>query len=190
MIRRSFAFALAALAFAALPVSALAAKRIAVPGGTPVEIRMVDTVSSGTAHVGDTFEFKTASDVAIGGWIAVPAGAAGRGTVAEVEPAGGNGHPGHLKLTFDYVYAADGLKIKLTDVSKVHEAEADKGKSSTATTVGYLVLGPVGLFAHNWVKGREFVLDPSKTFTVFTDSTVHIAASQHNAGSSGDGFAH
>ena len=190
MNRRFCAGAFAAFALCTAPLAAPAATRVTVPGGTPVQIRMVDTVSSGTAHVGDTFEFRTAEDVLINGWVAVPSGAAGRGTVAEVEPAGGNGHPGHLKLTFDYVYSADGLKIRLTDVSKVHEAEADKGKSSTATTVGYLVLGPVGLFAHNWVKGREFVLDPGKTFTVFTDSTVHVAASRKNAGSSGDGFAH
>lgn len=181
------AAALVALALISIP--AIAGQRVVVVGGTPVEIRMVDSISSGTAHPGDAFEFKANADIVSHGWIVVPKGAAGHGTVVEAEPAGGSGHPGHLKLTFDYVYAADGEKIKLTDVGKTTEASGDKGKSSTATILGYMALGPVGLFAHNWVKGREFVLDPEKPFTVFIDNTVHVVASQRSA-ATGDGFAH
>ncbi|MHB8141344.1 MAG: hypothetical protein ACYDHD_08890 [Vulcanimicrobiaceae bacterium] len=49
---------------------------------------------------------------------------------------------------------------------------------STATIVGYATLGLGGLFFHNWVKGRNVVIDPSKTFTTFVDRTVHVMATQ------------
>ncbi len=180
----------AAAILSVIPLAGLCGQRIAVPGGTPITIRMVDTVSSRTAQAGDNFEFKTDGAIVLNGYVVIPSGAAGRGTVLEVDRAAGNGHSGRLKLQFDYVYAADGEKIKLTDIGKTRAASAEKGKSSTATMVGYLVLGPVGLFAHNWVKGKEFVLDSSKPFTVFTDSTVHVVATQRAAAVSGDGFAH
>ncbi|MDQ2866232.1 MAG: hypothetical protein M3R51_08395 [Candidatus Eremiobacteraeota bacterium] len=188
-MQRLLRTAAAAIALTAIAVPAAAGQRVAVNGGTPIEIRMVDTISSGTAHPGDAFEFRANTDIVSNGWIVVPKGAAGHGTVVEAESAGGNGHSGHLKLTFDYVYAADGEKIKLTDVGKTSEASGEHGKSSTAAIIGYMALGPVGLFAHNWVKGKEFVLDPEKPFTVFVDNTVHVVASQRS-GATGDGFAH
>ncbi|MHB8148218.1 MAG: hypothetical protein ACYDGM_13300 [Vulcanimicrobiaceae bacterium] len=173
----------------ALSAPATAGIRITIPGGTPVAIRMVDTISSGTASPGDTFEFKADDAVSVNGWIVIARGAEGRGEITSVDRAGGNGHAGKLGLKFDYIYAVDGEKILLSDVNKTDAGQKAKGKSSTATIAGYVLLGPVGLFAHNWVKGKNITLDSSKTFTTFIDNTVHVVATQR-ALQTDNGFAH
>ena len=173
----------------ALPVAVMADTRVAIPGGTSVPIRMVDSISSGSAEVGDSFEFKAEDDVVVNGWVVISRGAEGRGEVTSVERAGGNGHPGKLGIKFDYIYASDGEKVRLTDVKKTKEGEDSNGASSTATIATYALLGPLGLFAHNLVKGHNLTIDSSKPFTVFVDDTVHVVAKQRGAKTS-DGFAH
>ncbi|HET9029392.1 MAG TPA: hypothetical protein VFN49_04380 [Candidatus Aquilonibacter sp.] len=189
-MKRTSVAALAAAFSLTLTATAFAAQRVTVPGGTNVPIRMVDTISSGTANVGDTFEFKADDNVVVNGWVVIARGAEGRGEITKVDHAGGNGHPGSLGLQLDYVYAVDGEKIRLSSDSKSNVGEQKKGGSSTATLVGYALMGPVGLFAHNWVKGREITIDSSKTYSAFVDSTVHVVSNQRGTANTTGGFAH
>lgn len=189
-MRQYFALSLVAALVAALPVSALAGTRVAVPGGTAVPIRMVDTIDSGNANVGDTFEFKADDNVVVNGYVVIARGAEGRGSVVSVDRAGGHGHQGNLGVKFDYVYAVDGEKIRLDSVKKNKSGESNSGASSTATIASTLLLGPVGLFAHNWVKGKNVTLDSSKTFSTFVQDTVHVVATQRATAAASDGFAH
>ncbi len=181
---------LAALTVAALPLAGVAATRVAIPGGTSVPIRIVDTIDSGTANVGDTFHFKADDNVVVDNYVVIARGSEGQGTVASVDRAGGHGHAGNLGLRFDYIYAVDGEKIRLDSVKKNKTGEGSSGKSSTATIASTLLLGPVGLFAHNWVRGKNVTIDSSKTFTTFVDQTVHVVSNQRAASTSSDGFAH
>lgn len=188
-MRTSIVALAAALSVCTTAVS-LASTRLVVPGGTPLTIRMSDKIDSGTANVGDSFQFQADDNVVINGYVVVARGAEGRGEVTKVDRAGGNGHPGSLGLQFDYVYAVDGEKIRLSNINKATQGEQKKGGSSTATIAGYLLLGPVGLFAHNWVKGRNMVVDSSKAFNVFVDDTVHVVSNQRAAAPNNGGFAH
>lgn len=185
---RVFSIVLTAAVFA-MSAQAWAGMRLTVTGGTPVPIRMVDTISSGTANAGDTFEFKADNNVVVNGYVVVARGAEGRGEVVSAERAAGNGHAGKLQLKFDYIYAVDGEKIRLSDVDNTNAGQKTKGASSTATIAGYVLLGPLGLFAHNWVKGKNITLDPSKTFSTFVLDTVHVNSNQR-AIQSDNGFAH
>lgn len=180
----------AALAFAVLPLTGAAATRVTIPGGTPVTIRMVDTIDSGTANVGDTFEFKVDDDVVVNGYVVIARGAAGKGEVTKVDRAGTHGHPGSLGVNLEYVYAVDGEKVRLSGDNKTTTGEQRKGAASTATIIGYATLGIGGLFAHNFVKGRNITLDPSKTFSAYVVDTVHVVSNQRGAAAANDGFAH
>ncbi len=174
-----FTAVLAVVATALTAAQALAAgTRVAIPGGTPITIRLAQKLDSGMANVGDTFAFTVDRDVVVNGWVVIPKGASGIGEVVSVDRAGGNGHPGSLGLKFDYVYAADGEKVLLGSAPTAEKGEASKGAASTATMVGYATLGLGGLFAHNFVKGHNLVLDSSRTFTTFVDHTVHVIATQ------------
>ena len=161
---------------------------VMIPGGTTVSVTLTDKISSATANVGDTFAVKAADDVVVNGWIAIPKGAGGQGEVLSVDRAGSHGHPGSIGVQVNWIFAGDGEKIHLTSQRKTEEGENKVGASSTMTIVSWAFLGLPGLFAHNWVKGRDIELDSTHPLQAFTADTVHVlATSRSNAES---GFAH
>jgi len=127
--------------------------------------------------VGDTFAIAASQDVVVNGWVVIAKGAAGQGEVLSVERAGSNGHAGSLGIQMDWIFAADGEKIKLTSQKSTQEGEGKAGAASTMTIVSWAFLGLPGLFAHNFVKGRNIDIDSTKSFEAFVGGTVHITAS-------------
>ena len=83
---------------------------------------------------------------------------------------------GKLGITIDWVYAVDGGKIKLSQTNHASESGDTKGASSTATIATYLLLGPLGLFAHNFVHGKDVTIATKQSFVVFVDHDVHLVA--------------
>ena len=164
------------------------AASVSVPGGTPVKVMLVEQVASNTAHAGDKIHFKAVEDVTVDGWVVVAHDAVGEGSVVSAESAGGNGHPGKIQLQFDWIYGSDGLKIKLSDVATNANGDAAKGAASTAAIASYLVLGPLGLFAHNWVHGKDVVVKTDQKIPIYVAQTVHVTPKVRV--SSTDGFAH
>ena len=151
---------------------------VVVPGGTAVPVHLVTALSSGSVKPGDTFAVQAAQDVSVNGMVVVRSGAAGQGTIGEVDHAGGNGHSGSLVMNFDYVYSVDGGKIKLSDTAQKQAEEDRKGASSTATIIGFATFGLGGLFGHNLAHGREVTIDPNKTLNAFVSDSVHVQTSQ------------
>ncbi len=127
-----------------------------------------------TAAEGDTFAIVATEELDIEGMVIVEKGAKGQGTIAMVEGAGSNGHAGKLGLQYDYVTASDGNKIKLSNTQHTDQGEGQAGKASTATVATYLLLGPLGLFAHNFVRGKDLTIDEKTKLTAFVDTTVHV----------------
>ena len=162
--------------------AASSSKKVVVPGGTPITFIVTDTVSSATANVGDTFQINTAEDVVVQGWVAIKKGAGGQGEVVKVDRAGSHGHAGSLGIQLDWVYSVDGNKIRLTSQSKTQQGEAKGGSSSTTTIASYVLLGPVGLFAHNFVHGRDVELNADNTaqhpLSAYVDSSVYVVADE------------
>jgi hypothetical protein len=159
-----------------------------LPGGTPLTVRLTAPVSSGSSHVDDDIQFKAVDDVVIDGWIVIPKDAVGEGVVSSVDPAGTHGHSGQIGITFKWIYGADGLKVRLSEVPS-KDTEGDlKGTSATATVLSTVLLGPVGLFAHNFVRGKDVTIDTSKKISLYIADTVHITAKAKAPTS--DGFAH
>ena len=157
-----------------------------VPGGTIITVALDEPVSSSTAKEGDQLAIHVTKEVDIGGWIVIPDHSPGHATVAKVDEAGSNGHGGQLGLTIDWVYSQDGGKVKLSTTNHASENGQQTGAASTATILSYVLLGPLGLFAHNFVRGRDVTIDPKHVFSVFVDQDVHVvtsaAATNPNAG--------
>jgi hypothetical protein len=158
---------------------------VVVPGGTTVDVSLSEQVSSATAAVGDLIAIVVTKDVDSNGWVVIPKGANGQATVTKVDHAGGNGHGGQLALTMDWVFSSDGGKIQLSTVNHNSEEGGNKGAASTATIVSYLLLGPLGLFAHNFVRGKDVTIDTDKVFVIFVDHDVHVDATQRGAAPAG-----
>jgi len=155
-----------------------AANGTLVPGGTTIHLAVATPLSSSSAKVGDTFAIRVVDELVIDGMVVVEKGASGQGTIAMVEGAGSNGHAGKLGLQYDFVTAADGNKIKLSNTQHTDQGEGQGGKASTATVATYLLLGPLGLFAHNFVRGKDLTIDEKTKLTAFVDSTVHVNATR------------
>jgi|SRR5579875_401674 hypothetical protein len=152
-----------------------AAQGVLVPGGTVVYVSLTEPLSSATAKEGDQIAIKVTKEVDVGGWVVIPAGAPGHATVVTAEQAGSNGHGGQLAIVIDWVYSEDGGRIKLSPTNHPSENGQQKGAASTATLLSWALLGPLGFFAHNFVRGRDVTIDTKKVFTVFVDHDVHVA---------------
>jgi hypothetical protein len=70
-----------------------------IPAGTAVTIRLQSSVSSATAHSGDTFEAVLDEPVSVGGQTVAPRGAAVTGKVVAARASGRLQDPGFLELT-------------------------------------------------------------------------------------------
>lgn len=167
---------------------AFSAQKLIVPGGTTVIVLVVNPISSSTAKVGDTFAIESQYDVVIDGWIAISKGAPGQGTIMSVDHAGSHGHPGSLGIEMNWIYAADGEKVRLTSQNLSEEGESKAGESSTVTIISWATLGLAGLFAHNFVKGRDVTVDNTHPLKAYVDDSVYIVAKTRSTDSDG-GFA-
>ncbi len=158
--------------------SSTAPQTVLVPGGTTVAVALTEPISSATANIGDQVAIVVKKDVDAGGWLVVPIGSNGHATVTSVQHAAGNGSGGKIAMSIDWVYSADGGKIQLSETNHASESGDNKGAASTATLLSWVFLGPLGFFAHNFVRGRDVTIGTDKTFTVFVDHDVHIQATQ------------
>lgn len=159
-----------------------------VPGGTTVVVSLTEPISSATANVNDQVAIVVKKEVDVNGWLVIPTGSNGHATVTSVEHASGNGSGGKIAMSIDWVYDAAGTKILLSETNHAAETGDKKGAASTATLLSWVFLGPLGFFAHNFVRGRDVTIGTDKTFTVFVDHDVHVQVSQR-AGQEAD-FAH
>ena len=111
------------------------------------------------------------------GFVVIPKGSNGAATVTVADRSGGNGHGGKLGLQMNWVYSADHGKILLSNVDHATGEETDKkGAASTATILSYVLLGPLGLFAHNFVHGKDITIPTTQVFKIFVDHDVHVRA--------------
>ena len=156
---------------AALSVAAFAAE-VKVPVGTQVQVKLIHSLSSGNATVNEPFSFEAAAPVLASGRTVIAKGALGAGHVVRVSKAQGKS-AGHLTLSFDSIHAADGTAVPLSEDSRL-KGNSEKGKASTATIAATIALGPLGLFAHNMVKGKDITVSTSQTFPAWVKSTTTV----------------
>jgi hypothetical protein len=161
-----------AIAFA----SPAGAETISVPGGASVPIRVASTISSSTAKAGQTFQIVAAGPAAVDGWVFVAAGARGEGRVVSVSPAGKSGRQGSMSVQFLTIRGVDGEQIELARTDRSRSGENKTGSSNAANVAGVVLLGPVGLFAHNFVKGKDVEITRDTTFTAHVDHAVSVSS--------------
>jgi len=162
---------------ALLPAWSAAAAPVQVLGGTAITIHAANPISSSTAMRGQTFQIVAAHPLVMQGWVVVKRGAVGQGRIVAASPAGKSGRQGSLSIQTDWIFAADGSKLPLTETTTTDTGRNKKGVSNAANIAGTLLLGPVGLFAHNFVKGKDITIGPSFTFKTYVGRTKTVMAS-------------
>lgn len=139
-----------------VPMPTLSARAgwVHIPAGFPVDIRVVDALSSKTNVHGDHFAIELGNPIVFDGHTIVPAGTKGVGEVIDGAKARAMGKAGELIITARSL-DDNGVSIPL---GHFHFAEAGQDRSGTAAVVAIAVAPVVSLF----IVGGE-VMVPSGT---------------------------
>ncbi len=95
------------------PVSAPSLSAFTLLNNTPVRVKLVKTVSSATAHIGDAVEFEVLEDIFVQGVPVLTKGSKAGGVIAEAEPKKRFGRAGILAFSITSVRLADGEQAHL-----------------------------------------------------------------------------
>jgi hypothetical protein len=85
----------------------------ALASNTPIHLKLNKTISSATAHVGDTVELEVVEDVIVDGVTVLPVGWKVNGAIAEAEAKKRFGHGGKLAFSITSMTLADGEQVKV-----------------------------------------------------------------------------
>jgi len=140
--------------------------------GTPVKLRISQTVSSADAHLNDRVEFEVLEDIRVGDALIIPKGGIAWGTVTEAQPKRRMGRGGKLEIIMDSVRLVDGEKAALRATKEVQG-----GGHVGAMTAGIVAAGllfwpaaPFFLFMHgkdiSVAKGTEVPTFINGNFTL------------------------
>lgn len=116
-----------------------APRRLVVPAGTVLTVRLGQSVGSKISSPGETFTATLASAVSVDGKTAIPAGAAASGTVVDAKPLGRfkGGASLQLRLTSITIGGSD----QAISTSSVSRTATGKGKRTAVLAGGGAALG-------------------------------------------------
>lgn len=130
------------------PPISLAPQTLRLAAGTPLEIELADTLSSGASKLGDRFTIRLTQAISRDGADVVAAGAMGQGEVIDVARAGINGKQGKL------IIAARSLDLNGRQVRVRGLSLMAAGKSRVDLATGALLVpyaSPIALL----IKGGD-----------------------------------
>jgi len=161
------------LFLAATLTASMAMAQVMIPDGTPVRVRLEENLSSATADLGQTVDFKVTQEVRIGDAIVIASGAPATGSVVNVEERRRMGRAGKLDFSIERVQMVDGnwLNVRYTP-------NKNRGRGNGATTgvtTGILAVvfwpaAPLGLL----VKGHDVEINKGRTYDVFADESTYV----------------
>jgi hypothetical protein len=119
----------------------------AIPTGTEMDVRLLNTLNSGTAQVEDRFEATTLVDLTVDGRTIVPAGSVMRGVVTAVEPATRTNRTAKMTVSFDQLTVNSRsypIRATVTQAIKGEGIRGDLPKAGVGAGVGAVLGGILG----------------------------------------------
>jgi hypothetical protein len=120
---------------------------IEIPSGTELDVRLQNSLNSGTAQVEDRFEATTLADVPVGGRTAIPAGSVMRGVVTAVEPATRTNRTSSMTVSFDQVTIGGRpypMRGTVTQAIQGEGLKGEIGRTGAGAAVGGLLGAVLG----------------------------------------------
>lgn len=146
--------------------SLLAQSAIAkVPLGTPVTLKLMETISSKGAQVGQRVKFVVESDVIVTGRVVIKKGAAAIGEVIAASAAGMAGTAGQLTISIQTVQAVDGSLMPISST------KGAKGQSKLAASVAITAL--CCIFAI-FMKGKDVTFFEGSIYNASTIAPIEV----------------
>ncbi len=140
--------------------------------GTPVKLRLAETVSSSAAKAGQQVPFEVVEDVQIDGVTVIPKGSTALATVTEAEHKKSMGRGGRLNLNVDSVRLIDNEKVLLraTAGGRAGGHVAAMTTAIVATGIVFFPAAPLFLFIH----GKDITLPKGLETTAFVDGDMKL----------------
>ena len=156
-----------------------------IPDGTPINLRLAESVSSAHAHVGDLLDFVVVRDVNVGGFTVIPAGTMARGSVTGVKGRRVLGIGGKVSLKLDSVELVNGDRVALRGSKEVKGGSRTKlmAAAMIATALIFLPATPVFLLT----RGHTSTVVKSTEITAQVEGATPVLAAglqRSRAGSS------
>jgi len=130
----------------AKPTGAPVAKRILIPSGTSLSVRLVDGVDSGKSLAGDSFEARLSESVVVNGVTAIESGAKVSGRVVAVE--GSDRVKGRASIQLVLTdFEKNGRTVSITTNTYSAEAESSVKRDAAVIAAGAGIGAAVGAAA-------------------------------------------
>ena len=131
------------------PATASGSSTSAIPAGQELDVRLQNTLSSGTSQVEDRFIATTVVPLSVNGRDLIPAGSEVRGVVSAVDSAGRLDRKARLSLTFDQITIGGRtypMRGTLVEALEGGGYKKDAGRIGTGAGVGAIIGGILGGF--------------------------------------------
>ena len=161
-------------------------EQTSVPANTLVKIALAETVNAKNIKVGDVVKYQVAEDVVINNVLVFAKGSRGEGTVKKVSQAKNFGRNATVEIDFNKTKAIDGTFVG-TFVGEEAKMEIERmGMAAGASLAGIVLLGPIGIVAGAFVKGKNVELPAGTELYVQTQNaaTLYGVATTTTASSS------
>ncbi|HEY1581037.1 MAG TPA: PEGA domain-containing protein [Terracidiphilus sp.] len=140
--------------------------------GTPVKLRLSQSISSADAKVGQEVPFEVMEDVKVDDMIVLPKGATAIANVTEAEHKKSMGRAGKVNVAITYARLDDNEKVALRAVKEAKgggHVGAMTG-AIVATSIVFFPAAPLFLFVH----GKDITIPQGTEITAFVDGDMHL----------------
>lgn len=140
--------------------------------GTPIKLRLNETISSANAKVNQEVPFDVVEDVSVDNVIVIPKGSTAIGTVTEAESRRSMGRGGKLNISISYVRLKDQEKAALRAIQD-NKGGGHVGAMTTgivATAIVFFPAAPLLLFVH----GKDITIPQGTEITAFVEGDMHL----------------
>jgi hypothetical protein len=140
--------------------------------GTPVKLRLSQTMSSADAKVGQEIPFEVVEEVKVDDVVVLSKGATAIGTVTECNAKKSMGRAGKLNMNISYARLADQEKVALraTQDNKGGGHVGAMTGAMVATAVVFFPAAPLFLF----IKGKDITIPQGTEITAFVEGDMHL----------------
>ena len=147
--------------------------------GTPLKLRLSQTVSSADAKTGQEIPFEVVEELQIDGITVLAKGSTAMGVVTEVEPKRNMGRAGKLNMSISYARLKDSEKVALRAV-KESKGGSHTGAMTGAIVATSLIIWPAAPF-FLFIKGKDISIPQGTEITAFIDGDMNLDMSKFGA---------
>lgn len=152
-----------------------APKKVKIPAGTLITLKLLDNISSTKCSEGDIINLSVLYDVKVDEKKLIPAGTRASGKVTICKAAKGQGKPGEIGIDISSLRIG-GSSLPITS-SAILETGEDKSQLAWGIGIGAcLLVAGIGIIAVFFIKGGEAELNAGKIIegNVASDTSINL----------------